>query len=168
MRYSHLIAAITCLAASVLAACGGGQADPSSGASSAPTCPPPPTIPTPVPAWLDYPPNGTANVSVNVGAVIEKGVQEPGQTGLAITVTTALGASVPLGAATSAPSPLPSPFATPPPTYPITGPYVAIPLPTLSPNTVYNIADTYSGWANNPPQCSTQYSQPVGSFTTGQ
>ena len=151
-------------AGAVLAACGGGagSSDPSVSAS----CPPPPTIPTPFPAWLNSPPNGSVNVATNIGFLIETGAEEPGQNGaIAIIVTSSSGA-VAIGTATSAPSPLPSPFATSPPKY--LGPYVAIPLPTLSPNTTYTVSDSYTGWADNPPQCSTKITQLSGSFTTGQ
>jgi len=98
--------------------------------------------------------------------LIETGAEEPGQNGaIMIAVTSAAGA-VPLGAPTSAPSPLPSPFSTSPPQY--SGPYVAIPLPTLAPNTTYTVSDNYTGWANNPPQCTATITQFSGSFTTSQ
>lgn len=148
----------------VLAACGGGtgSSDPTVSAS----CPPPPAIPTPFPAWLNSPPNGSVNVATNIGVLIETGAEEPGQNGaIAITVTSP-SAPMAIGTPTSAPSPLPSPFSTSPPQY--SGPYVAIPLPTLSPNTTYTVSDSYTGWADNPPQCSTMITQISGSFTTGQ
>lgn len=169
MRHT-LVGSFVFLVALILAACGGAgsnkaPADPPT--LSATSCPSPPVIPTPIPAWLDYPPSGSANVATSVGQVIEKGADEPGQNSLTIVVTSQSGGNVPVGAPTAAPSPLPTPFATPPPNYPITGPYVAIPLPTLSPSTTYDVSDAYTGYSNTPPQCSAQYLQSVGSFTTG-
>lgn len=161
------------LVAACLAACGGsGAPDPSqptgqqgSGQSAA-TCPPPPTIPTPIPAWLSYPPNGSTSVSTTIGQIVEQGAEEPPNSGITLVVSSSAG-NVPLGAPTIAPSPFPSPFSTTPPSYGTSGPYISIPLPTLSPNTTYDVAQQYTGWDNNPPQCSATITQAVGKFTTG-
>lgn len=174
MRYT-LVGSLVLFVALALAACGGAGSNNSAdlqgtpSALAATSCPSPAyPPPTPIPAWLDYPPSGSANVATSVGQVIERGVEEPGQNNsLLIVLTSQSGGNVPVSSPTAAPSPLPTPFATPPPNYPITGPYVAIPLPTLSPSTTYNVSDTYTGWSDTPPQCSANYSQSVGSFTTG-
>lgn len=172
MRHS-LLGSFVLMAAMALVACSGAGSNPTSNTPGDPstplaTCAPPPPGPTPIPAWLDYPPNGSTGIATSVGQLIERGVEEPGQNNsLLIVLTSQSGTNVPVGAPTAAPSPLPTPFATPPPNYPITGPYVAIPLPTLSPTTTYEVSDTYTGWSDSPPQCTAQYSQPVGSFTTG-
>jgi hypothetical protein len=118
---------------------------------------------TPIPAFLDYPPSGSSNVAIGIGEIIEKGADVPG-VGVSITVSSPAG-PVPLGTPTVAPSPYPTPFATPPPTF--GAPYIAIPLPTLSPSTTYTVNDVYTDWADNPPVCSAQYTQFVGTFTTG-
>lgn len=130
---------------------------------TAATCPPPSPGPTPIAAWLAYPPSGSTNVATSIGELIEKGAA-PGN-GLTMVVSSAAG-NVPLGAPTIAPSPYPTPFATPPPTFGWSGPYVAVPLPALSPAATYTVTDVYTDWANNPPACSAQYTQPVGTFTT--
>ena len=86
--------------------------------------------------------------------------------GLGIGVSSPQG-NVPVGAPTVAPSPYPSPFATPPPDFALSRmPYIAVPLPTLSPATTYAVYDYYTDWADNPPLCSAQYVQPVGTFST--
>lgn len=148
-------------AGALLAACGGGASRPTVSAS----CPPPPGMPTPFPVWLDSPPNASVNVATTIGMLLETGASGPGQNGpIRVSVTSPSG-PVALGTATSAPSPLPSPYSTAPPQY--SGPPVAIPLPTLSPNTSYTVSDSYTGWADNPPQCSATLTQIGGSFTTG-
>lgn len=152
--------------ASALAACGGGAGI--SGANGPPpavsaTCHPPSPGPTPIPAWLAYPPRGSTNVSANIGEIIETGA-DAGQ-GVTITVSSPAG-NVPLGTPTVAPSPYPTPFATPSPGFP-NYPYMAIPLPMLSPSTTYTVSDTYMDYdPNNPPQCSAPATQFVGTFTT--
>jgi hypothetical protein len=160
MRCSGGFAIVGVLA--VAAGCGGGVSSPSVTA----TCPPPPLRPTPIPAWLAYPPNGSTNVATTIGEIIEKGADAPGQ-GLAVTVASSSG-RVALGAPAVVPSPYPTPFATAPPTFGIIAPYMAIPLPALAPSTTYTVDDVYMDWANNPPKCSAQYTQHVGTFTTGQ
>lgn len=160
---------------SVLSACGGGgvggvgNAPPTRTPTPAPavTCPPPPTTPTPIPGWLAYPPNGSTNLAINIGEIIEQGA-DYGLGGLTVTVSSS-SVNLPLGTPTIAPSPYPTPFAMSPPEFiNHTEPYIAIPLPTLSPATTYTVSDVYTGWADNPPQCSAQYGQFMGSFATGQ
>lgn len=163
--------AVGLLAISLLAACGSGNPvatatqSPTQSPKSAATCPPPSPGPTPIAAWLAYPLNGSTNVATNVGEIIEKGASTPGE-GVTITISSSAG-SVLLGTPAVAPSPYPTPFATTPPTFALSNlPYMAIPLPTLSPATAYTVNDVYTDWANNPPQCTAQYSQFVGTFTT--
>ncbi|HEY9180798.1 MAG TPA: hypothetical protein VIO32_08760 [Candidatus Baltobacteraceae bacterium] len=158
--------ATAAVAALALAACGGGSLFGGNHPKISATCPPPPLSPTPPPAFLDYPPSGSANVSTSIGQIIEKGADVPGG---GITIVVASGSeNVPLGTPTTAPSPFPTPFATPPPTFGMIAPYIAIPLPTLSPSTVYTVSDVYAGYdPNNPPQCSAPTTQLVGTFTTG-
>ncbi len=143
-----------------------GSGTPNSGSSSDQSagCGLPPTIPTPIPVWLAYPPDGSTGITTTIGELIEVGV--PAEVGLTLNVTTATGASVSLGTPVIAPSPYPTPFATEPPIW-ANRPYYAVPLPTLSPNTTYTVSDSYTGWANNPPTCSATYTQRAGAFTTG-
>lgn len=157
--------------ASALAACGAGAGVSGSNRSSGPppavsaTCHPPSPGPTPIAAWLAYPPSGSTGVSVNAGQIIEKGADYPGG-GVTIVVSSAAG-NVPLGTPTLAPLPYPSPFATAPPTYGFAGPYSSIPMPALSPATTYTVSDTYMDYyPYNPPQCSAPATQFVGTFTT--
>jgi hypothetical protein len=116
--------------------------------------------------FLDYPPSGSTNVATNVGRLIETGADN----GPNVYPTVTLNVSAPsgplqLGAPAIAPSPFPTPFATPFPAY--TGTYVAVALPTLSPNTTYTVTDTYMGFADSPPTCSAPVTQNVGTFATG-
>lgn len=148
------------LALGVLCSCGGGFLR--SSPQAAATCGPPWTEPTPYPAWLAYPPSGSTNVATTIGKFIEKGAS-PG--GLAIIVSSPSG-NLPLGTPTAAPSPYPTPFVTPPPNDYVNGPYMAVPLPTLSPATTYTVSDQFMYWSNNPPQCEAPVTQFVGSFTT--
>ena len=136
------------------------------GADPGPCGTPPPAFPTPAPAWLVYPPNGSINVSTSIGQIVEVGGDEPAPVSMAISVSTRAGQNVPIGTASSAPSPLPSPFSTPPPfTHPNQA-YVAIPVPTLSPNTTYLVSDTYLAWQSLPP-CATGVMQSMAIFSTG-
>lgn len=161
--------AVTLFLVSLLAACGGG-ANWNGPAASQPavtaTCHPQSPGPTPIPAFLNYPPNGSTNVPVSIGEIIEQGADAPGQ-GLTIVVASSSG-NVPLGTPTIAPSPFPTPFATASPdSVPARSPYVAIPLPTLSRSTTYTVSDTYPGYdPNNPPLCSAPATQFVGTFST--
>ncbi len=177
MRFDLKIVAIGVASVSLLAACESGGSSVTALATptqsqiqtpnTAVTCPPPSPGPTPIPAWLSYPPSGSTNVAFNIGEIIEKGASAPGE-GVTITVSSPTG-SVSLGTPTIVPTPYPTPFATTPPTFGLpNNPYMAIPLPTLSPSTTYTVNDVYTDWANNPPQCSAQYTQFVGTFTTGQ
>ncbi|HEY9180799.1 MAG TPA: hypothetical protein VIO32_08765, partial [Candidatus Baltobacteraceae bacterium] len=51
------------------------------------TCPPPSPGPPPIPAFLDYPPSGSTNVSISIGEIIEKGAGVPGGAPAPITIT---------------------------------------------------------------------------------
>ncbi len=160
MRY-RAIAGILATAA-LVAACGGGGSvggPASQQITAGATCPPPPAIPTPYPAWLAYPPSGSSSVSTSIGQIIERGWSS--------VIIAAGNSTVTAGTPTAAPSPFPTPFATAPPQYDTLGPYIAVPLPTLSPNTTYTVEDQYTGWDDNPPQCSTTLTQTAGTFTTG-
>jgi len=168
MRLKSLVSVVFTFACAVGCAGPSGSIGPSAGGTqSFATCPPPPAIPTPIPAWLAYPPNGSTSVSTAIGQIIEQGAEEPPMSGLSIVISSSAG-KVPLGAPTVAPSPFPSPFSSTPPNYGTTGPYMSIPLPALSPNTAYSVVQQYTGWSNNPPQCSATITQSVGGFTTGQ
>lgn len=153
---------------SLLAACSGQRSFTDQGfVDYASPCPSPSPSPVPPTPWLNYPPSGSTVVSTNVGEVIVQGPSF-GPGGPSIVISDPSG-KVPAGLPTIAPSPYPSPFATAPPQNPVAGyAHIAVPLPTLSPSTTYTITNVYTDWADNPPQCSAQYSQLVGSFTTGQ
>lgn len=173
MRKAHFL--VGALAAVAVSACGGApqSAAPSNGPPSlvvvggGPTCPPPTATPSPVPAFLNYPPSGSSNVSVSIGKIIEQGADAAGEVPQ-ITMSSSSG-SVPLGTPTAAPSPFPTPFATPSPYSAVgTAPYIAVPLPTLSPSTTYTVSDVVPGYdPNNPPVCSAPSTQFVGTFSTG-
>jgi hypothetical protein len=160
------------ISALLLAACGGRGSSslwlptPAPAGATGSACGTPPAEPTPFPAFLNYPPSGSANVSTSIGELIEQGAMGPGK-GTAIEVT-AGAASVPVGMPGIAPTPYPTPFATAPPDYAGSDfPYLAVPLPTLAPSTTYTASDVYTGWSNVPP-CTAQYTQFVGTFTTGE
>lgn len=170
MRISPTVWCVAFAIASLLTACGAAVTSAGAGRSVggplAASCPPAPGAPTPAPAWLNFPPNGSTGVATSIGVLIETGAEEPAaSSAITITVTSPSGQAVALGTPTSAPSPLPTPFATSPPAY--YQQYVAIPLPTLAHNTTYTVSDEFAEWSNNPPQCSTTVTQSVGSFSTG-
>lgn len=148
----------------ILAACGSGARAQIPILSPQPTCGPPSPQPTPIAAWLDYPPNGSTGVSTTIGEIIETGAEQPGNSALTIVLSSG-GVSVPIGTPTVAPTPYPTPYSTP--GAGVSGPAMAIPLPALSPNTAYTVSDVYTGWADNPPACTAPQTQFVGSFTTG-
>lgn len=154
----------------LLTACSGQslQSNPDNGFVTpklAATCPPPSPGPAPLPAWLNYPPSGSTNISTRIGEIIAQGAA-PGN-GLAISVAGPVNSNVPVGTPYAAPSPYPTPFATAPPQN-ASYPYMAVPLPTLSPSTTYTVSDIYTDWSDDPPQCSAEYTQTIGTFTTGQ
>lgn len=126
------------------------------------SCGSPPPAPTP---WLDlsYPISGSVNVSPSIGELIFFGLTN-GYYGPAKVMLSSQNGQVPVGSFTAPPSPLPSPHATP------TGgnnlPYVAAPIPSLSPQTTYNVSYSYTDWANDPPSCTTEVTKPAGSFST--
>jgi hypothetical protein len=159
------------IVALLLEACGGGRGSsgllptsPPAGITAS-ACGTTPAEPTPFPAFLNYPPSGSANVPTSIGELIEQGAMGPGK-GPAIEVT-AGSATVPVGMPTVAPTPYPTPFATAPPDYAGSDfPYLAVPFPTLSPSTTYTVSDVYTGWSDTPP-CTAQITQFVGTFTTG-
>lgn len=158
MRFTHRFQALLlCIGfASIAAGCGGGTI-------ATKSCGFPPPVPIPA-MFLSYPEPNATNVPVNVGIVIFGGVTSGFYGSNTVTVAGPSG-DVPVGAFTSAPSPLPSPHAVP------SGwggaiPYVAVSIPTLSPRATYNVSFTYIDWANNPPSCKTNVTQPLGSFTT--
>ncbi|MEO6991903.1 MAG: hypothetical protein ABI346_02350 [Candidatus Baltobacteraceae bacterium] len=140
----------------VLVACGSGPG--SSGCSS------PPPVPIPE-LFLSYPEPGSPAVSVGIGEVIFVG----NAGGLYAPDTVAIrgrsGANVPVGAFTAAPSPFPTPYAVP---SGFSGniPFVAVPIPTLSPGVTYDVSFSYTDWADAPPACRTTVTQSLGSFTT--
>ena len=152
----------------LLATCGGAtggvpnrsQPNPQSSA----TCPPPVPGPRPV-LDLSYPIPGSTAVPIDIGQVIFVGFYQ-GVTGNAsISVLTASGTRVPVGAFVAAPSPMPTPYAIP------TGwsgniPFVAAPVPTLSPSTTYNITYAFTDDGGAPPSCTSQVTETSGSFTT--
>ena len=142
--------------ASLAAGCDGGST-----ASALKSCGMPPPVPVPE-MWLSYPEPNATGVPVNVGTIIFAGISS-GYFGPNIVTVAGPSGDVPVGAFTSPPSPLPSPLAVP---SGWGGPYVAAPVPTLSPQTTYNVSFTYVDWADKPPACRTDVTQALGSFTT--
>lgn len=146
-------------ATALLGACGG-AGDPTSPTSF---CGSPPPLAHPQ-LWLVYPMPSATAVPDNIGEVVFADVAglTPGDS----VAISGGGSAVPVGAFTPAPSPLPSPRVTPGAQFGPTVPYIAAPVPTLSPNTTYTVSFTYQDWANNPPSCSTTNTQNLGTFTT--
>ncbi|HEV3153717.1 MAG TPA: hypothetical protein VGZ02_07945 [Candidatus Baltobacteraceae bacterium] len=141
-----------------LAACAG------TAATAPASCGFPPPVPIPE-LWLSYPEPGATNVPLNVGEVIFVGIPSGFFGPDTVAITSSGGTSIPVGAFTAPPSPLPSPYAIP------TGfsgniPFSAVPVPTLSPSTTYNVSFSYIDWAENPPSCRTHVTQQLGAFTT--
>lgn len=125
------------------------------------TCGPPPPTAAPL-NFLVYPQPGATNVPDDLGVLV---VTNDGglvsSTSLQISSKTA---NVPLGAATSVPSPLPTPNAIGTGAEYMT--LVAVPLPKLSPATAYAVSYRYDIYPASEPQCARFASSPIGSFTT--
>jgi hypothetical protein len=158
------IAPITLLA--IVAACGKAyvaNSDGSRAPSGSGQCGSPPPVASP---WLSmsYPIPSATNVPTTIGTVIFAGVPSSRLGTSKLTISSANG-TVPVGQFRSAPSPLPSPHATP---YGATGsyPYVAVPIATLAPRTLYNVSYTYTDWVSTAPSCSTTITRFAGRFTT--
>lgn len=141
--------------ASLLAACGGGHMP-----SPQATCGPPPPVPEPFLA-LAYPEPNATSVPTSVGILVFAGY--PGA--LKISMQSAGGGAIPIGAPTAAPSPMPTPFATPA-NFGGDVPYFSAPIPTLSPATTYSLSYTYTDYTGIPPACVGPVTQQLGAFTT--
>jgi hypothetical protein len=116
--------------------------------------------------WLAYPMPSAKGVPVSVGELIVGFAGAGGPSSSKQFTLSSKSGPAPLRAYTAAPSPLPSPLATPLPGAQGRAVYFAVPVPTLSPSTTYTATYTYSKWADNPPKCSTNVTQTLGSFTT--
>ena len=143
------------VAASLLAACGGGNTP-----SPQATCGPPPPLPLPFIA-LAYPEPNATGVATSVGVLIFAGYSG----GVNLAMQSSGGVPVPIGSPTAAPSPLPTPYATPA-NFSGNVPYFAAPIPTLSPATKYSLTYTYTDYNGIPPACFGPVTQPLGAFTT--
>ena len=129
---------------------------------SAPTCGPPPPVPVPF-LSLIYPEPSAPNVPDNVGVLVFQGFANDYFGPDSITLSSGT-TTVPAGAFTSPPSPLPTPHATP---SGIPASFVAVPVPSLSPATTYNVTFNYTDFGeSNPPSCTMMQTQNLGSFTT--
>lgn len=129
---------------------------------SAPTCGQPPPVPVPF-LSLIYPEPSATNVPDNVGVLVFQGVANDFFGPDSITLSSG-STTVPAGAFTAPPSPLPTPHATP---SGIPASFVAVPVPTLSPATTYNVTFNYTDFGeSNPPSCTMMQTQNLGSFTT--
>lgn len=125
-------------------------------------------LPPPVPIaelWLSYPQPGATSVPLNIGEIVFAGADTGYFGSDTVSVSSSTQATVPVGAFTAAPSPMPTPFATPPNS---SGnvPYEAVPIPTLSPSTTYNVSYTYRDWSSKPPSCTQKITEQLGAFTT--
>ena len=147
------------LAVAILAACGGAGGGPSPMVG----CGLPPPSPHPQ-LWLVYPVPGATAVSDSIGALVFADIA--GLTPQDSITVSAAGTPVPVGAFTTAPSPLPSPRVTPGAEFGPNVPYIAVPIPTLSPATAYTVNYTFQDFASNPPSCTTTQTQTLGTFTT--
>jgi hypothetical protein len=156
MMRSNLAVSLGAIA--VLAACsGGGGTNPAS-----PGCGSPPPSASPV-LDLVYPiPNATA-VSEFLGFLV---FATGGVSSQEFVTLSNANTPVPVGAFTAPPSPLPSPRVTPGSKFSGDVSYVAVPVPTLSPETTYTVSYTYQDFADNPPSCMAPVTLPLGSFTT--
>ncbi len=140
-----------------LAACGGGSK------AAPPNCGPPPPVPLPV-LFLVYPEPNALNVPDSIGEIVFVG-QTSSFLGPGTVTVAAPSGNVPVGAFTTPPLPIPTPNATP---AGISGniPYVAVPVPTLSPATTYALTFSFPDFGGSPPTCRTTQTQSLGSFTT--
>lgn len=142
-----------------LVACGGGGVT-----APAATCGPPPPVPAPFLA-LSYPEPNATNVPDAFGTLIFVGQTADYFGPSSVTLATAAAVNVPVGAFTAPPSPLPSPYAVPS-GFSGNVPFVAAPIPTLSPSTTYSVTFNYADYSGIPPTCTSTYTNPLGSFTT--
>ena len=140
------------------------QVFPSQGAATPNPCGMPPPVPNP---FLDLvsPLPGATNVNTSIGLLIFAGMPQGFYDNAQVTMTASSGVNVPVGAYTAAPSPSPTPYPVP------SGwggnvPYVAAPIPTLSPATTYSLSYTYLDFNGVPPSCTGPVTLPLGSFST--
>lgn len=152
-----VFALFTLMGGVVIAACGGSG----SPASNVATCGPPPPSAAP-PLVLVYPIPGAVGVPIALGEAIFLGPYSLDT----VAITSSSGAAVSTGGFMVAPSPLPSPNAAPSNYNPASGPFIAVPVPTLSPATTYSVTYSYQGYADSPPSCTSTVTLPLGSFTT--
>ena len=113
------------------------------------------TLP-PTELFLVYPIAGATAVPTSLGDVVFAGTT----VGATLSVQSPTG-PISVGSPTAAPSPLPSPYATPP----LSVPYFAVSVPTLSAATTYSVDFTYSA-SVGPPKCTQLVTKSLGSFTT--
>lgn len=114
---------------------------------------------------MAYPKPNATHVSTSIGILIFAGNPYGFYDNAKINMQASSGATVPVGAYTTPPSPMPTPYATPP----NSGgnvPYVAAPIPTLFPSTTYTLTFTYNDFNGIPPACKGPVTQPLGSFST--
>ena len=140
------------------------RAFPSPPASAPNPCGMPPPVPNPS-LQLVSPLPGSTSVSTGIGLLIFAGMPQGFYDTATVTMTASSGANVPVGAYTAAPSPSPTPYPVP------SGwsgnvPYVAAPIPTLSPATTYTLSYTYLDFNGVPPSCTGPVTLPLGSFNT--
>lgn len=140
------------------------QAFPTQSATTSNPCGMPPPVPNPF-LQLVSPQPGSTNVSTNVGLLIFAGMPQGFYDNATVTMTASSGANVPVGAYTTAPSPSPTPYPVP------SGwggnvPYIAAPIPTLSPATTYTLSYTYLDFNGVPPSCTGSVTLPLGTLTT--
>jgi hypothetical protein len=110
-----------------------------------------------------YPADGSAGVSTRVGVLITQGFSGPPPE--IATVSTKAGSTIVKALIGPAPSPLPSPLATP---QIVSGaPYGSARLPTLSPQTTYQVQFAHDVQFGDPRFCSVMINDGGGSFTTG-
>jgi len=156
MRWLSLAAAV------LLAACGGGGGRVTPHGTA--TCGPP--IPGPRPVLdLSYPEPNATGVPVNIGELVFVGFYQGVVGNAVLNVAAASGAAVPVGAFVPAPSPMPTPYAIPP-GWSGDIPFVAAPIPTLSPAATYTVTYTFTDDGGPPPACTVQVTATSGAFTT--
>lgn len=107
---------------------------------------------------MALPSSGAAGVPSSIGSLIFLGTVNDGFGSTSVRLNTALGSSISVGAPTSAPSPLPSGLNP-------ANAYFAVPIPTLSPETTYNVNLGVAVQTTVPP-CATSSPTAAGTFTT--
>lgn len=108
------------------------------------------------------PSNGAANVADGTGSLLLGGSLSTAFGTATLSLSSASGAAVQLGAPTAAPTPLPSPLPT---NFPASELFT-VSMPPLSSATTYTLSETYIDYLGQAPICWGPHTVTVGTFTT--